>query len=638
MCGICGRLNFDPAIGVEREPVVAMARKMVHRGPDGEGFYFGQAVALGHRRLSIIDLATGQQPISDERERVWVVFNGEIYNFQELRAELQARGHRFSTRTDTEVIVHLYEDEGEEFVNRLRGMFAIALWDAERSRLILARDRLGIKPLYYHLGAASLTFASEIKALLVWPDIPAEVDLPAMDSYLSYFYVPSPGTIFRGVRKLEPGHMLICEGGRVRDRKYWELAFRIDEGLSEDDWVCRLRQSLQEVVKLHLVSDVPIGTLLSGGVDSTSILSLQHGLGVRPLNTFTVGYREDGLADERPYARLAADRFGAEHHEVILNGGDFTARLADCLWHLEEPLCELPAVGLQAVCRMAAKHVKVLLSGEGGDEAFAGYPNYRNGVILEWCRLLPQPVRGALFSGLLAALPAASGLGQKMERMAFLSQLSLEERYHSRATTPFNIFHRLKDELYLPEVRELARRAIGELDPRSHFAAAPEEGVLNRMLFVDTKTWLPDDLLLKADKMSMAASIELRVPLLDHVFIELAASVPPSLKLRRLQGKYILRRTLSGLVPEQVLKRPKAGFIMPCSRWLKRCEPAVRESLTHPDSFARSCFRRPFIEGLMREHWREGIDRSYELFSLYALELWHGMFISGRLASPQEAH
>jgi asparagine synthase (glutamine-hydrolysing) len=631
MCGICGRLNLDLAAGVEREPVVAMARRMAHRGPDGEGFYFGQGVALGHRRLSIIDLETGQQPIANETGQVWVVFNGEIYNFLELRADLEAKGHRFSTRTDTEVIVHLYEEEGEAFVRRLRGMFAIAIWDAPRSRLLLARDRLGIKPLYYCLGQSSLTFASEIKALLVWPDIPAEVDLPALDSYLSYFYVPAPATIFRGVKKLEPGHLLICEAGRVRTEKYWELAFRTDHGLDEKMWVWRLRQALQETVRLHLVSDVPIGTLLSGGVDSTSILSLEHGLGVSPLRTFTVGYKEDGLTDERPYARLAADTFGAEHHEVVLRGADFTTSLARCLWYLEEPLCELPAVGLHAVCQMASRHVKVLLSGEGGDEAFAGYPNYRNGVLLEWCRLLPEPVRQALFASTLLALPQGSGLGLKLERYAYLARMSLEERYHSRSTTPFGVFNRFKDDLYLPEVREAVRRAEGELDPRSHFACVAGQPLLNRMLFVDIKTWLPDDLLLKADKMSMAASVELRVPLLDHVFVELAAAVPPSLKLRWLRGKYILRRTLEGLVPEEVLKRPKAGFIMPYNRWLNRSEDEVREALTGLDSFSRSYCQRTFLERLMREHWSRGIDRSYELFALYALELWHRIYISGSL-------
>ena len=635
MCGICGRLNLDQAAGVPREPVVAMARQMIHRGPDGEGFFFGQGVALGHRRLSIIDLETGQQPISDESGRIWVVFNGEIYNFAELRSNLESKGHVFSTRTDTEVIVHLYEEEGEGFVERLRGMFAIALWDGPRRRLVLARDRLGIKPLYYHAGRDALTFASEIKALLVWDDIEAEVDLPALDSYLSYFYVPAPGTIFRGICKLEPGHILVCEDGRVRTRKYWELAFRTEEGLSEEAWVWRLRHSLQEVVRLHMVSDVPVGTLLSGGVDSTAILSLQHALGVSPLRSFTVGYEEEGIADERPYARLAADAFGAEHHEVLLQGEDFTASLERCLWHLEEPLCELPAVGLEAVCRQASRHVKVLLSGEGGDEAFAGYPNYRNGVLLEWCRVLPQLVRRALFASVLG-LPWGAQLGYKLARFAYLADYSLEERYHSRSTTPFGVFNRFKDELYLPEVREAVRRQAGELDPRQHFASCPaSQPVVNRMLFVDIKTWLPDDLLIKADKMSMAASVELRVPLLDHVFVELAASVPPGLKLRRLRGKYILRRALAGLVPKEVLTRPKAGFVMPYGRWLARSEDAVREALTGQASFGRNYFRRRFLERMLTEHWQGRQDHSYDIFTLYALELWHRIYISPGKA---EAH
>ncbi|MFH0810074.1 MAG: asparagine synthase (glutamine-hydrolyzing) [Pseudomonadota bacterium] len=632
MCGICGRLNYDPAKGVDREPVVAMARRMRHRGPDGEGFYFGQGVALGHRRLSIIDLESGQQPMSDEEGRVWVVFNGEIYNFLDLRKELRAKGHRFATRSDTEVLVHLYEEEGEVFVQRLRGMFAIGLWDAGRSRLLLARDRLGIKPLYYHQGPRALSFASEIKALLVWKDIAAEVDPAALDSYLSYLYVPAPATIFKGIKKLEPGHVLVCEkGGRVRVNKFWELSFRPEEGLCEAAWVERLRHGLRETVRLHMLSDVPVGTLLSGGVDSTSILSLQHGLGVSPLRSFTVGYREEGLADERSYARLAADTYGSEHHEVVLSGADFTTSLTRCLWHLEEPLCELPAVGLHAVCQSASRHVKVLLSGEGGDEGFAGYPNYRNGLLLEWCRLVPGPLRRALFASMLVVVPERWRAAERLRRYAFLADMTLEERYHSRSTTPFGLFNRHKDDLYLPEVREAVRRGLGEMDPRNHFDRVAGQPLLNRMLFVDIKTWLPDDLLLKADKMSMAASVELRVPLLDHVFLELAASVPPAFKLRWLRGKYILRKTLAGMVPKEILSRPKAGFIMPYARWLKRSEGSVRDALTDSGSLARQYFRRPFIERLMHEHWDLGQDHSSDLFSLYALELWHGIFIKANL-------
>lgn len=627
MCGICGRLNFDQAQGVQREPVVEMARRLAHRGPDGEGFYFGQGVALGHRRLAIIDLEGGQQPLANETGDVWVVFNGEIYNFQELRGGLEAKGHHFRTRSDTEVIVHLYEEEGEGFAGRLRGMFAVALWDARERRLVLARDRLGIKPLYYVLGKASLTFASEVKALLAWPDIAAEVDLAALGCYLSYFYVPAPGTLFAGVRKLEPGHLLVCEGGRVRQRKYWELAFRPEPGLSEDAWVERLRAALQETVRLHLISDVPVGTLLSGGIDSTAILSLQQALGISPLQSFTVGYQEDGLADERPYARLAASHFGASHHEVVLEGAEFTTALEHCLWHLEEPLCELPAVALLAVCRLASHHVKVLLSGEGGDEAFAGYPNYRNGLILEWCRLLPPALRGALFGAAGALLPARLGLGQKLAHLAYLSRFSLEERYHSRSTTPFGLFNRCRHEMLRPGARE-ALCANGALDPRRHFGQVPGEHPLNRMLFVDIKTWLPDDLLVKADKMSMAASVELRVPLLDHVFVELAASVPPRLKLRRLKGKYILRRALSGLVPRPVLTRPKAGFIMPYGRWLSQSREAVREALTGGGSFCAGLLEPRFVERLMSEQWRGLRDHSPELFVLYALELWHRVFIA----------
>jgi asparagine synthase (glutamine-hydrolysing) len=514
-------------------------------------------------------------------------------------------------------------------------MFALAIWDARRRRLLLARDRLGIKPLYYALSREALTFASEVKALLVWPDIPAEVDLAALDAYLSYFYVPAPKTIFRGVLKLEPGHLLVCEGGRVRTRQYWELAFRPEEGLSEDAWVERLRHSLRETVKLHLISDVPVGTLLSGGLDSTSILSLQHGLGASPLRSFTVGYQEDGLADERPYARLAASHFGAEHHEVVLEGAEFTSALTRCLWHLEEPLCELPAVALQAVCSLAARHVKVLLSGEGGDEAFAGYPNYRNGLLIEWCRRLPGPIRRALFAATLNVLPKRHGLGLKLEHLAYLADFSLRERYHSRSTTPFAPFCRFKDELYRPEVQEAvleARRGSdGLLDPRRHFAAVRGLHPLNQMLFVDIKTWLPDDLLVKADKMSMAASVELRVPLLDHVFVELAATVPPRLKLKHLRGKYILRRALSGLVPKAVLSRPKAGFIMPYGRWLTRSRDDVREALCGRNSLCAGLIQRPFLERLMSEHWEEGRDHSSELFVLYALELWQRIFITKEL-------
>ena len=421
MCGICGKLIFDQNGQVSRPLLEQMTAAIRHRGADDEGFYLSGQVGFGFRRLSIIDLATGHQPLSNEDGSVWVVFNGEIYNYRELRQELVARGHHFKTKTDTEVIVHLYEEDGADCVRKLRGMFGFALWDARERTLLLARDRIGIKPVYYYAGDRFFSFGSEIKAILADPAVRREVDPRTIDSFLTHYYVPGSRTLFRDLLKLEPGHTItVSADGRTDLQRYWDLDFSQKESeRSQHHLEQDLLKRLEESVQLHMISDVPVGFLLSGGLDSTAMLSLAASKTEQPISTFTLGYSSETVVDERPFARLAADQFGTRHYEITISPGDFASFLPDYVWHMEEPVCQPPAINLYYVSRLASEHVKVLISGEGGDEAFAGYENYRNNFWFEQLRKGFGPLqssvgRGLSFAGEILKSRVLSKYGDRM--------------------------------------------------------------------------------------------------------------------------------------------------------------------------------------------------------------------------------
>ena len=624
MCGICGKLVFDRDGAVKPSLLKAMLETIRHRGPDDEGIYTAPQVGLGHRRLSIIDLSAGHQPLSNEDGTVWIVFNGEIYNYQELRKELITGGHVFKTQSDTEVIVHLYEQYGDQCVEKLRGMFAFAIWDDRQKLLFLARDRVGIKPLYYRCAEDSVIFASEIKAILADPEVDPEVEPAMIDRFLTFLFLPGDQTLFRGIRKLEPGYYMVVRNNKVEVRQYWDLHFseaRITLRQAKE----RLLELLDEAVRLHMIADVPVGFLLSGGVDSTAMLHFAVGKTDRPLSSYTLGFSEAVIADERPYAKLAASKYGTEHHEMTISSKDFAEFMPKYIWHMEEPVCEPQAVALYYVSRLAKDYVKVLISGEGGDEAFAGYPNYRNMLWLERVKSIAGPFKGLLASAVsLANRVVRSPRVAKYPRMA---DVPFETYYYSRVSSPLSFFNSHVDDLYTQDfVQYVNRRDSASVSTRFLRNSAGNNQI-NRMLYVDTKTSLPDDLLLKADKMTMANSLELRVPLLDHKILEFAASLPANFKVRRFTTKYLLKKTLKDKLPKEILGRRKAGFPVPYQSWLRtEMREWLVDILLDRETLARGYFKKRCIERLISDDATRG-GFSKELLSLATLELWHRAFL-----------
>ena len=664
MCGIVGKLFHDPSARVDPGELQAMLRPIAHRGPDGQGIHLDRNVGLGHCRLSIIDLDTGAQPMTNEDESVWIVFNGEIYNFQELRERLVAKGHVFRSRCDTEVIVHLYEEVGTDCVSQLRGMFAFAIWDSKRRRLFLARDRVGIKPLYYFHNAKAFYFASELKAIIADPAVPRDINPLAIRKFLSFNYVPGEETLLKGVLKLLPGHWLTLEQGRVTTGQYWDLRFTTERwSMPYEQAVEELHALLASTVRDHMIADVPVGVLLSGGVDSSAVLSFAVNGTDKKVKTFTVGFDGDQVVDERPYARLAAERFHTEHFETTITAQNFWDFLPSYVWHMEEPVCEPPAVALFYVTKLARNHVKVLLSGEGGDEAFAGYPNYPN-------MLRAQRLGSAL--GPLARL-AGAGAGivggllrdPRLQRYGAALGRPLADHYFSRTSGPTSFFNHEAERFLTPDFLRATSGCVpspwgegqgeGELlfpqpstlnpQPFSSEGRAPaaayiaqlaaavqDQGLLNQMLYIDTKTWLPDDLLIKADKITMANSLELRVPLLDHQVLEFAASLPPGFKVRGKETKRILKSAFARVLPPEVINRKKAGFPVPYEGWLRgEFRDPLRELLLSDRALSRGYLLKSAIERMLDVD-RQGANLSKPLFSLAVLELWQKGFADGARA------
>lgn len=630
MCGICGKLEFSLEATVSEALIRSMADAIAHRGPDDEGFHISGQIGLGFRRLSIIDLGGGHQPLSNEDGSVWVIFNGEIYNYRDLRNDLLKKGHIFKTNTDTEVLVHLYEEHGEDLVQQLRGMFAFAIWDERKKSLFLARDRVGIKPLYYHLAPHSFVFGSEIKAILADPEVQPEINTDIIDRFFTFYYVPGEETLLKGIRKLAPGHSMVVQQGQVKIRQYWDLQFP-DVAVSgnlkatEDE----LRSLLEETVRLHMISDVPVGFLLSGGVDSTAMLRLASGTTDQSISSYTVGFSERGVTDERPYARLAADACGSAHHEITITSKEFADFLPQYMRHMEEPFCEPPAVALYYISKFARQFVTVLISGEGGDEAFAGYQNYRNIVWLERLKKLPSPIRGLLFG-------AVSGIGRMTgsSRFSYYSTLAstpFEKYYYGRTAGPTMLFNGDGSAPYSTEFAEHVNKQTSLIPISNYLQRSVGKDVLSRMLYVDTKSWLPSDLLMKADKITMANSLELRVPLLDHKVLEFAAALPSNFKVRGFTTKYIMKKALGGLVPKEILNRKKTGFPVPYEYWLRNdLKDFVHDVLFDQRTIERGYFNKTRIAALIAKDQQSG-GLSREIFSLVTLELWHRTFIDKKV-------
>jgi asparagine synthase (glutamine-hydrolysing) len=608
--------------------VKAMADTMFHRGPDDEGYYVSGPIGLGFRRLSIIDLRSGHQPVSNEDGTVQIIFNGEIYNYRELREFLLGKGHVFKTQSDTEVIVHLYEELGPQCLERLRGMFAFAIWDEKAKSLFLARDRVGIKPLYYCLTDKSLVFASEIKAILADPSIRREIAPEMIDRFLTFLYTPGQETLLKGIRKLLPGHYLLVRDGEVVIQQYWDLCFaKPSRTQSLRDAEAELMSILADAVKLHMIADVPVGVLLSGGVDSTAVLSLA-GLGTeKKMSSFTVGFSGTAVADERPYARLAAETYGTQHHDMTITSKDFAAFLPLYVWHMEEPVCEPPAIAMYYVSRLARDYVKVLLSGEGGDEAFAGYSNYRN---LVWLERIKRGVP-LLNSTFARGLSLANSLlhSSRVAKYAPLMNDHFPDYYYSCTSNPHRYTGNGLGNVYSADFARVVDRECSLEPLRQLQAHVRGHNTLDSMLYIDTKTWLPDELLIKADKMTMANSVELRVPMLDHKVLEFAASLPPSFKLNGFTPKYILKKALAEKIPKEIRNRKKAGFPVPYESWLRSdLKDIVWDVLTDRKTIGRGYFRREAIEGLLQAN-SNGANYSKEIFSLLTLELWQRTFLEG---------
>ncbi len=627
MCGIAGFISLkDARSRDEREALLAaMCRVITHRGPDEQGMMVDGEAALGMRRLSIIDLKTGQQPIYDESGNLAIVFNGEIYNFRELKTELENLGHRFKTNSDTETIIHAYEEFGADCLQRLRGMFAFAIWNKAKKELFVARDRVGKKPLYYCLtddsDGGEFVFGSELKVLLTHGKIKREIDLAALDAYLSFGYVPDPLCIFKNVHKLPPAHYLTFCGGKVETRSYWDFEYKENPIRKEEDYIEELRELIKDAVNVRLISEVPLGAFLSGGVDSSAVVGNMSRLMDQPVKTFSIGFNEDSFS-ELKYARIAAKHFGTEHHEFIVTP-DLCSVVDELVWHFDEPFADSSALPTYMVSKMARDFVTVVLSGDGGDELFAGYTRYVVDKKRSGLEKLPKSIRSGVLQTVSEMLPhSAPG-----KNYLYNASLDAVDRYIDSVSSfsPLN-----KRSLYSAGLKQSlnGNSGAGEALFRK-FAGSVETGnPVDKLLYLDSKTYLPGDILTKVDRMSMAVSLEARVPLLDHKLIEFVTKIPAELKLKGLETKYIFKQAMKGLVPDSILNRPKQGFGVPINDWINtQLRDRIREDLLEKRTLERGYFQPEYIRLLLDEHARGRRDHSHSLWILWMLELWHRRFI-----------
>ncbi|WP_425617509.1 asparagine synthase (glutamine-hydrolyzing) [Anatilimnocola sp. NA78] len=630
MCGIAGAIWTKPERAIELPVLERMTSALRHRGPDDQGLYQSEyrirppydaqpGVALGHRRLSIIDLAGGHQPLANEDETVWVVFNGEIYNYVDLRRRLEGSGHKFRTDSDTETIVHLYEDEGPDCFSHLAGMFSIAIWDSVKRRLVLGRDRLGKKPLVYRQEAGRLTFASELKSLLQVPGSPRDIDFSAVDEYLTYQYVPHPNTIFRGYKKLPPGHSAVWQDDQLKVQPYWQPDFTVEQPISETNAVARVRELLTSAVQTRLRSDVPLGAFLSGGIDSSLIVALMQQQAGERVKTFTIGFPIKEY-DESAYAERVARHLGTDHQTLHVDP-DAVKILPKLAYHYDEPFADSSAVPTWYVSQLTREHVTVALSGDGGDELFAGYPRYRAASLGGWFDRVPM-IRSLFASELWQSIPSSGRQKSRVRQFKrFASSLSLSpERRYLDWISIFNEGRRA--ELY----NEDFVAQLSNSDPAGFLLAAWKRtkgrDPISAASLTDLVTYLPCDLMTKVDIASMAHGLEVRAPFLDHRLVEFAASLPVKFKYRRRRGKWLLRRAFGDLLPNEVWQRPKMGFGVPLDHWFRNeLRPLLRETLLE-GPFTQRWFRRAAIEGLLKDHDERRFDHSARLWALLMLELW----------------
>jgi asparagine synthase (glutamine-hydrolysing) len=625
MCGICGIVISETDRRVDESILQKMTQAITHRGPDDDGFYMGGQVGLGMRRLSIIDLVTGDQPVSNEDGSIWIVFNGEIYNYKDLSAEFTSKGHNFATQCDTETIVHAYEEYGVPCQAYFNGMFAFALWDQSNKRLLLARDHIGIKPLYYWLGEGSLIFGSELKSIILHPFVQREVDLDALDQFLTLEYIPTPRTIFKNIYKLPAGHRLIFQNGQVSVEKYWDIP-DIETPENEEDVQEMLLELIDDAVKMQLMSDVPLGAFLSGGIDSSSVVAAMSRSSSNPVKTFSIGF-DDATYNELPYARAVAKRYGTEHTEEILDP-DIVDLVEKLVPHLDEPFGDFSIFPTYLVSEVARRNVKVILSGDGGDEIFGGYDTYVAEAMDRYYRLLPGGVRQNLLPGLIARIPP------RPEKKGAINKT---KRFIEGAALPSSLQHTRwmmfitdsdRDLLFQPDVRDSLN---GHSTPdlfEQYFKEKSHWEPLAQQQYVDIKTYLVDDILTKVDRMSMAVSLEARVPLLDFRIVELAVNLPARMKITQGDTKRIFKKAMAKRLPVDVLQKPKQGFSIPIKHWLRdSLKPMMTDLLSQQRIRQRGYFNEDCISGWVDEHLNGLQNHSHKLWALMVFEIWNQQFM-----------
>jgi asparagine synthase (glutamine-hydrolysing) len=638
MCGICGVFYPDARQSVQRDALIEMNRQIVHRGPDDGGFFVERNIGLAMRRLSIIDVQTGQQPITNEDENLWIVYNGEIYNHRELRTGLEARGHHYRSQSDTETVVHLYEEYGRDCVKHLRGMFAFAIWDRRSRRLFVARDRLGIKPLYYRYDGGMFLFGSEIKAILAHPSAKAEFNQGVLAEYLAFGYIAGQETMFRGIQKLLPGHTLeLDERGELKIQQYWDLAFADDADVQpRSHYVQHYRELLEECVSSHLMSDVPLGVFLSGGLDSSAVAALMTKIRREPIETFSVGYGEEAYS-ELPYAREVAAHLGANHHEVPLNREEFFRTLPTLIRHEDEPIVWPSSVSLYFVARLARERVTVVLTGEGSDETLGGYTRYawtlKNSQMNDVYRSLTSGGMRRWVRDAIKASPLPAGVYRRLEH-TFLARdgNSWASFYFDNFYSAFSAAE--QQELLAPAVKEIAGDAYAG-SMRQWESSSGD--LLHRLLYTDIKTYLVE-LLMKQDQMSMAASIESRVPFLDHKLVEFTAKIPAKFSIKGLAGKQILKSAVEDLLPKSIVFRQKMGFPTPWAYWLAGPQlDDLEQLLLEKRTVQRGLFKAEVVKRLFAEHRAKHRDHGNRIWRLLNLEIWQRIFIDGEIPSEIEA-
>ncbi len=623
MCGITGIYNYKSKEPVDRHLSEKMKNSIIHRGPDDEGSYFFDKAGLflGFRRLSIIDLSTGHQPMCNENGSVWIAFNGEIYNFPDLRSELTSLGHTFKTNSDTETIIHAYEQWGMDAFSKLNGMYGFALWDSNNRQLILARDPFGIKPLYYRASDKSIVFGSELKSILHFSQVKREVDLQALSDFLTLTYVPSPSTAFKGIKKLPPGFALICSENGFKVQRFYKKPPKLNYAFKENELIEELRERIVQAVKRQMISDVPLGAMLSGGVDSSTLVKIMTELSGEQIKTFTVGFEGDYEFNELHIAREVAKSIGSNHFEAVVSSKDYEDLLPHSIWHLEEPVATTSTLAFYLICKLARQHVTVVLTGQGADEPFAGYPRHLGERYGSVYRLIPAFLRQTIVAPLIERLPRNERLKRAVRSLGI--QDPVQRMFHVYNT----INHELKKELLQNSFQANGNNEIIDSIKIWQDDVAGLDG-LSQMLYIDSRFSLSDNLLTYGDKMSMAVSLEARVPFLDLELMNFVESIPPSLKIKGLTQKYLLKKAASKWLSDDLIKRKKVGFAIPVDEWFQsEMRKSVEDKLLSEGSACRTFLNPLPIRKMLDEHQNKKEDHKRILFSLLTFEIWHEMFI-----------